>query len=74
LLSALPPHTQLTALQECAYIEQVSDVQYIVKPGFVKCMHVPGTFYVNSQLKSLLFEELQQSVQRGEVGCMLVHK
>jgi hypothetical protein len=28
---------------------------------------VPGTFYVNAQLKDLLFEELQQSVQRGEV-------
>jgi tRNA-splicing ligase RtcB len=54
-------------LQECAYIEQVSDVQYVVKPGFVPGMHVPGTFYVNAQLKDLLFEELQQSVQRGEV-------
>jgi tRNA-splicing ligase RtcB len=42
-------------------------VQYIVKPGFVPGMRVPGTFYVNEQLKHLLFEELQQSVQRGEV-------
>lgn len=31
-------------------------------------MRVPGTFYVNDALKDLLFEELQQHVQRGEVG------
>ncbi len=30
-------------------------------------MNVPGTFYVNDALKGLLFEELQQSVTRGEV-------
>jgi len=35
--------------------------------GFVPNMRVPGTFYVNDKLKDLLFEELQQSVSRGEV-------
>ncbi|KAF6265848.1 tRNA-splicing ligase RtcB [Scenedesmus sp. NREL 46B-D3] len=56
--------------QECAFIQMVNDVQYTVKPGFVP-MRVPGTFYVNAQLKDLLFEELQQSVQRGEHGGFL---
>lgn len=49
-------------------------MQYTVKPGFVPGMRVPGTFYVNEQLKSLLYEELQQSVQRGQVGCRLLQK
>lgn len=65
-LSTLMLHTRVLSLQECAFIQMVNDVQYTVKPGFVP-MRVPGTFYVNAQLKDLLFEELQQSVQRGEV-------
>jgi hypothetical protein len=55
-------------VQERAFIEQVSNVQYTVKMGFVPNMNVPGTFYVNDNLKDLLFEELAQSVQRGEVS------
>lgn len=43
-------------------------MQYNVKMGFVPNMRVPGTFYVNDKLKDLLFEELAQSVQRGEVS------
>ena len=54
-------------MQERAFIEQVSNVQYSVKMGFVPNMRVPGTFYVNDKLKDLLFEELQQHVARGEV-------
>jgi hypothetical protein len=54
--------------QERAFIEQVNSVQYNVKMGFVPNMNVPGTFYVNDKLKDLLFEELAQSVQRGEVS------
>lgn len=54
--------------QERAFIEQVNSVQYNVKMGFVPNMRVPGTFYVNDKLKDLLFEELAQSVQRGEVS------
>jgi len=46
-------------------------VQYNVKLGFVPNMNVPGTFYVNDKLKDLLFEELAQSVQRGEVNTAL---
>lgn len=43
-------------------------MEYSVKMGFVPNMNVPGTFYVNDRLKDLLFEELAQSVTRGEVG------
>eukprot|EP00879_Flechtneria_rotunda_P008297 GHRR01008691.1.p1 GENE.GHRR01008691.1~~GHRR01008691.1.p1 ORF type:complete len:507 (+),score=180.67 GHRR01008691.1:555-2075(+) len=57
--------------EERAFIEQVSNVQYNVKMGFVPNMRVPGTFYVNEKLKDLLFEELQQSVSRGEHGGFL---
>jgi hypothetical protein len=31
-----------------------------IKPGFVDGMHVPGHFYVNEEIKSLLFDELRQ--------------
>lgn len=57
--------------EERAFIEQVNSVQYNVKMGFVPNMNVPGTFYVNDKLKDLLFEELAQSVQRGEHGGFL---
>lgn len=71
-LSLYPAKCAVT--QERAYIEQVNNVQYTVKMGFVPNMNVPGTFYVNDKLKDLLFEELAQSVQRGEVsrggGCV----
>lgn len=53
--------------QERAFIEQVSNVQFTVKTGFVPNMRVPGTFYVNADLQQLLFDELAQHVERGEV-------
>ena len=55
-------------MQEKAFIKQVSPVEYRVEMGFVPNMRVPGTFYVNSRLKDLIFEELQQHVHRGEVS------
>mmetsp|Transcript_3236 Transcript_3236/g.7105 ORF Transcript_3236/g.7105 Transcript_3236/m.7105 type:complete len:507 (+) Transcript_3236:115-1635(+) len=57
--------------QEKAFIEQISPVKYEVKQGFVPGMRVPGVFYVNDRLKDLIFEELQQSVSRGETGGFL---
>ena len=51
-------------MQELAYIEQVGPVQYRVKEGFVPHMRVPGTFYVNDELRSLLLEELQSVSER----------
>jgi RNA-splicing ligase RtcB len=34
-------------------------------------MRVPCTFYVNQHLQTLMFEELEQYVSRGEVGGFL---
>ena len=34
-------------------------------------MRVPGYFYVNDRLKSLIFEELQHACQRGGHGGFL---
>ena len=59
--------TQTQTQKECAFLERVSPVKYTIKQGFVPGMRVPGTFYVNDALKGLLFEELQASVQRGQV-------
>ena len=58
-------------LQDQTYLEQVSDVQYLVKQGFVPNMRVPGVFYVNDRLKHLIFEELENSYSRGGAGGFL---
>ena len=46
--------------EEQAFLEQVAPCQWQIKPGFVPGMRVPGTFYVNPALQSLLFGELEQ--------------
>jgi len=46
--------------QECAFVKQVDGTSYSIGKGFVDNMNVPGHFYVNQELKSLLFEELRQ--------------
>jgi hypothetical protein len=46
--------------QECAFVKQVDGTSYSIGKGFVENMNVPGHFYVNEELKSLLFEELRQ--------------
>ena len=58
-------------LQEMEFIESIAPCQYLVKKGFVPNMRVPGTFYVNDQLCSLIFEELQAAVDKGGVGGFL---
>ncbi|CAD7703767.1 unnamed protein product [Ostreobium quekettii] len=60
-----------TFAQEKSFIERVSPCQYVVRKGFVNNMNVEGTFYVNDSLKGLLFEELQQFCEKGEVGGFL---
>lgn len=57
--------------QERSHIEQTGPVQYLIKQGFVPNMRVPAHFYVNDRLKQLVFEELQQFCQRGDVGGFL---
>ncbi|KXZ41704.1 hypothetical protein GPECTOR_313g6 [Gonium pectorale] len=60
-----------TYAEEMSYIRQLDPVTYEVRQGFVPGMRVPGTFYVNDHLKGLLFDELQQAVQRGDHGGFL---
>lgn len=57
--------------QEMEYIDNIAPCQYLVKKGFVPNMRVPGTFYVNERLRSLIFEELQAAVAKGGVGGFL---
>ena len=60
-----------TYAQEMSYLERVSPTQWRVKAGFVPNMRVPGVFYVNKHLETLMFDELQQHVGRGDVGGFL---
>lgn len=60
------PSTSLT--QEKAYITQVTPTKYVIAPGFVPGMRVPGAFYVDESLAALVFEELADSVSRGGGG------
>ena len=54
-----------------AFLSRVSANQWIVNEGFVPNMRVPGTFYVNKPLETLMFEELQQHVDSGGHGGFL---
>ena len=45
--------------QECAFVKQVDGCSYSIGQGFVDSMRVPGHFYVNEEIKSLLFDELK---------------
>lgn len=63
--------TSNLSLQERKFIEQLSPNHYRINPGFVPGMNVPGVFYVNDRLQSLLFEELHMACERGEHGGFL---
>lgn len=58
-------------LQEMGYIEQETPVRFRIKEGMVPGMRVPGKFYVNDRLKSLIFDELHAATQRGGQGGFL---
>jgi len=60
-----------TYQQEMRYLERVSPTQWRVNPGFVPGMRVPGVFYVNARLETLMFEELGAYCDRGDVGGFL---
>ena len=49
--------------KDCEFLEKIDKVTYRIKTGFVPNMKVPGIFYVNDNLKPLLWEELQHSAQ-----------
>ena len=57
--------------EERAYVSAVSPTKLVVAKGFVPNMRVPGTFYVNKHLETLMFEELQQHVDSGGHGGFL---
>eukprot|EP00887_Chlorella_sp_A99_P001451 scaffold8.g1451.t1 len=63
--------TVRTYEEEASFIEQLSPCHYRIKAGFVPGMRVPGIFYVNDRLKSLLFDELSAYCARGEHGGFL---
>jgi tRNA-splicing ligase RtcB len=60
-----------TYAQEMSYLNGSSATQWRVNVGFVPNMVVPGVFYVNPRLETLLFEELQQFVDRPDIGGFL---
>ena len=57
--------------EEKGYISKETNEKYRVNEGFVPNMKVPGVFYVNDGLRSLLDEELQNYCDRGNVGGFL---
>jgi hypothetical protein len=64
----LPKKIQKT--QEHSFITKLTPTKYSIAPGFVPNMRVPGRFYVNDSLKTLVDDELADSVARssGEDG------
>lgn len=55
--------------QEHSFITKLTPTKYSIAPGFVPNMRVPGCFYVNDSLKTLVDDELADSVARaGESG------
>ena len=70
-----PPATRAAAtppfLQEAAFITRLTPTKYAIAPGFVPNMRVPGAFYVNDALKSLVFDELADAVARSDHGGFL---
>ena len=60
-----------TYAQEMELLERVTPTQWRVREGFVPNMRVPGVFYVNKHLETLMFDELRQHVDRGDVGGFL---
>lgn len=56
---------------ELKFITQVTPTRFDIAQGFVPNMRVPGAFYVNDELKELLYEELQAFSQSKGVGGFL---
>ncbi|KAK2076853.1 hypothetical protein QBZ16_005080 [Prototheca wickerhamii] len=54
--------------QESSYITKLSPYHYRIEKGFVPHMRVPGVFYVNAALRTLLDEELRAYSERGGAG------
>ena len=54
--------------QECEFVQKESPTSYCIKKGFVENMRVPGVFYVNDNIRELLFEELRQFTRSGPLS------
>ena len=58
--------------EECAFIKKLTPYKYEINEGFVNGMNCKGTFYVNSALEGLVFDELECSCNRnGSYGGFL---
>lgn len=57
--------------QERSYIKKLSPWKYEINKGFVNGMNCKGTFYVNSELEGLVFDELRCSCNSGSFGGFL---
>lgn len=57
--------------EEMTFLERRDATSWRIKPGFVPGMRVPGIFYVNSALESLVFDELRHHCASGGYGGFL---
>ncbi len=56
-----PPKPKRTIEEELAFLERISDTRYQVQVGFVPNMKVPAEIIVNSDLQTLLVQELRDT-------------
>lgn len=57
--------------EEMSYIRRTTPNKFEIDIGFVPNMRVPGSFYVNSALEQLMFDELRTSCSGGSYGGFL---
>jgi len=57
--------------EDCQYIRRVTPWKFEIDVGFVPHMRVPGSFYVNSALEELMFDELKMHCTAGGFGGFL---
>lgn len=65
------PAVSRTYDQERSYIKKITPWKYEINKGFVNGMNCKGTFYVNSALEGLVFDELRCSCGTGSFGGFL---
>ncbi|KFM26950.1 TRNA-splicing ligase RtcB-like protein [Auxenochlorella protothecoides] len=66
-----PSPTRRTYEEESAFITKLSPYHHRIETGFVPNMRVPGIFYVNGALRSILDDELRAYCDRGPAGGFL---
>eukprot|EP00408_Alexandrium_pacificum_P055016 CAMPEP_0171238030 /NCGR_PEP_ID=MMETSP0790-20130122/43266_1 /TAXON_ID=2925 /ORGANISM="Alexandrium catenella, Strain OF101" /LENGTH=509 /DNA_ID=CAMNT_0011704389 /DNA_START=64 /DNA_END=1593 /DNA_ORIENTATION=+ len=64
--------TKRTYDEEMSFLKRETDSMFSIAPGFVPGMNVPGKFYVNAALETLMLEELKSfSRQSQNMGGFL---